>query len=109
MYEQEREHIKAIRQQIDAYQCDIPETRTVIDWGPKARGQGKRSGGHTVKGSMSAAPVGKKTYYGVDLKEYWNEETKESLRYMGGNEAARYIKATKFGCTHIEAKIYSLL
>lgn len=79
-----------------------------IDWGAKSRGQGKRTG-HTVKGSMSAAPVGIKRYeyVKIDIPDY--EEVKDDFKYRDGNEIARYMKSRNAGFTHRESMFYAIL
>ena len=97
-----------IRKLIDEFTCDIPECSHQIDWGPKKRGQGKRSGG-TIKGSMSAAPNGIKTYYGIDNSKYKNDFIDDQYRLVRELwQLARYYKSREFGCNHIESLYYAI-
>lgn len=94
---------------VDEFKCDIPTTQTVINWGAKSRGQGKRSG-NMIMGGVSAAPVGLKTYYGVDLTKYENDfNGNMEWSYGDGSRRARYYKAREFGCNEIEARLYAIM
>lgn len=104
-----KEIIPIISTFIDSFNCDIPTIKTVIDWGAKKRGQGKRIG-NTIMGGMSAAPVGLKTYYGVDLSKYSNDFNGNMEWANGdGSRRTRYYKAREFGCNEIESRVYSML
>ncbi len=106
---QAREILKLVIEKLDAFNCSPPTITSTINWGPKKRGQGKRSGG-TIKGSMSAAPYGIKTYFGVDISEYLNDFAGDMKWLLGnGCRMCRYYKARKFGCNQIEARLYAML
>lgn len=91
---------------IDSFNCKIPEISKQIDWGTKKKGQGRRSG-DTILGSMSAAPYGIKTYYGVDISKYLSDWPFEVFKYLDNHERARYYKAREYGCNKIEARLYA--
>lgn len=104
-----RDILPSIIKFIDEFNCDIPTTKTFIDWGKKSRGQGKRSGS-MIMGGMSAAPVGIKTYFGVDLSKYSNDFNGDMEWASGdGSRRARYYKAREFGCNEIEARLYAIM
>jgi len=97
-----------IRPELDGADCDVPLVKMQIDWGPRSKGQGRRSG-HMVHGSMSAAPGGVKTYLGVDTSKYkadWGGKLHELI--TDGHELCRYFKAREFGCNEIEARYYAI-
>lgn len=100
-----RLNVNELRNSVDNFECNINQCKYQIDWGPKKRGQGRRSGG-TIVGSMSAVPVGVKTYYGIDYSEYI--EHKDDIKNLELYQVAKYIKARKFGLTHWESMYYAL-
>lgn len=99
--------INTIRKELDNFNCSPPSTKTVIDWGAKARGQGKRCG-HMVMGSMSDAPSGKKVYCGIDISKYKNDWDGIQNCRFDGHQSCRYYKAREYGCNQIEARYYAL-
>lgn len=105
--EEAKQRLLEIRHLIDAFECEIPHVCSTIDWGPKKRGHGRRSGG-TIKGSMSAAPVGIKKYWSVDLSEYMVEQYKHVITHMEQYEKARYYKARKYGESVEVSILYAL-
>lgn len=97
-----------IRKQIDDFHCVVPYSKTTIDWGSKKRGQGRRCGS-MVMGSMSAAPSGLKTYYGVNMSKYKNDWNGDLSWFYGDNSRkSRYYKAREFGLNEIEARLYAV-
>ena len=105
-----RTKIQKLKSKIDSFKCKPEICSKQIDWGPKKKGQGKRVG-HMVTGSMSAAPCGIKTYYGIDLSKYiTTKKERENIKNL--SEVYRrvaYDRARQFGCNHIEAMVYAYL
>lgn len=106
--EEARATIKAIKDEITAFECSATICTKTIDWGSKSRGQGKRSG-HMVTGSMSAAPTGVKTYQGIDLGRYIEtDKEREDLKWLRDTyRRVAYDRARQFGCNHIESMVYA--
>lgn len=102
-----RAYVELHREEIDTFECVIPEKVRIIDWGPKHRGQGRRSGG-MILGSMSAAPVGIKKYYSIDNSKYVADVKAGPSPIMDGHQTMRYYKAREFGCSHIQACVYAV-
>lgn len=75
-----------------------------VDWG-SGRGQGKRVGGGGVRGSMSDAPRGKKTYTdpfaSLDISD--DERKMVNLQDQSSGGMDRYLQARAMGLSHDEA------
>jgi hypothetical protein len=88
---------------------DIFKGTVEVDWG-SSRGQGKRSGG-MVKGSMSDAPKGKKTYIDKYQKLKLNSEDESEIKLSvdaGDNDEKLYLKARSAGFSHKVAMLTSI-
>ena|SRR6185503_4600305 len=102
--------IRKLRDTISMYEPVLKFATLTLDWGPRQRGQGRRSG-HMVKGSMSDAPRGKKTYTTVSLEDYINQNINnpDDFKYLDQPQRYAYVQARQFGCNHIEAMCFALI
>jgi len=70
-----------------------------VDWGSRARGQGKRSGGMAV-GAMSDAPIGKKKYGNIFAKLPDYDKIRDEVHGIEITGRAQYTKARDAGFDH---------
>jgi len=107
--QEDKHHINDNRERIDKIPNPVIPMRTyTIDWGPRKRGQGKRSGGMIV-GAMGGGIVGKKEYTVPDLSEFTDEQQEDLSLLEHFYQVVKYYKGISFGLSHIQSMYYALI